>query len=357
VRYLKKRIGIVGYWGFGRGQAYLNLCHAKMLADEYSVYIYKIFNNPVSEEFKTVPADIIQDKDWNIDPERFKAWILGNRLDAVIFNEYNQWWDDKVYLNKIAKSLGVKTYAWLALERFNPDQANDYDRLIASTVSYQRFFRGLKIRNFTYLPFSIDFKEFPVIPKTKNEKFTFFHSAGYGGVQDRKNTQEVYKAFRLMNNPNTRLIIASQKPINLESCPDDIVLINKDLSREELLKLYREADVTVMPTKWESIGIPILESLASGTPVITTDNPPMNEFIKNNVNGFVCKGELKTYEGISIKSCDVNAQEIKAKMELIMNPIIIEILKKNARKVAEDFYDLEKNKKFFLEFLKKDLGE
>jgi hypothetical protein len=44
-------------------------------------------------------------------------------------------------------------------------------------------------------------------------------------------------------------------------------------------------------------------------------------------------------------------------MELAMNPIIIEILKKNARKVAEDFYDLEKNKKFFLEFLKKDLGE
>jgi len=357
VRHLKKRIGIVGYFGWGRGQSYLNLCHAKMLADEYDVYIFKILNNPISEEFKSVNVSITENKDWNISEEAFKEWIFVNKLDAIIFNEYNQWWDDKVYLNKIAKSLGVRTYAWLALEKFKIDQASAYDRLIASTVSYQRFFRGLKIRNFTYLPFSIDFKEFPILPKTKNEKFTFFHPSGYGGVQDRKNTKAVYEAFRLLNNPNTRLIISSQKPIQLESCADDIVLINKDLSREELLKLYREADVTVMPTKWESIGIPILESLASGTPVITTDNSPMNEFIKNNVNGFVCKGELKTYEGISIKSCDVNAQEIKAKMELIMNPIIIEILKKNARKVAEDFYDLEKNKKFFLEFLKKDLGD
>jgi glycosyltransferase involved in cell wall biosynthesis len=361
VRQLKKGIGIVGYWGFGRGQAYLNLCHAKMLADEYDVFIFKIFKNPIAEEFKSVNiCSITEWPNWDIDTEVFKEWIIENSLDAVIFNEYNQWGYDKKDLNQIARNLGIRTYAWLALERFLPEQASAYDRLIASTVSYQRFFRSLKIRNFTYIPFSIDFKEFPKVTRNQNEKFTFFHPSGFGGVQDRKNTEEVFKAFKLLNNPNTRLIITTQKsqmPRFLETPIDNIEVIVKDLTREEMLKLYREADVTVMPTKWESIGIPILESLASGTPVITTDAHPMNEFIKNNINGLVCKGEPTRYDGITLQGYDVDALEIKSKMEIIMNPIIWGILAKNSRKVAEDFYDLEKNKKYFLEFLKKDLGE
>jgi glycosyltransferase involved in cell wall biosynthesis len=328
-----------------------------MLIDNYDIYIFKVFNNPISEEFKTINVNIVENPSWDIGVNVFKNWLTENNISAVIFNEYNQWGNDKKDLNKVAHDLGVRTYAWLALERFLLEQANAYDRLIASTVSYQRFFRGLKIRNFTHIPFSIDLKEFPKTQKDQNEKFTFFHSAGYGGVGDRKNTKAVVDAFKLLNNPNTRLIIASQKPINIESCPDDIVLINKDLSRDELLKLYREADVTVMPTKWESIGIPILESLASGTPVITTNVPPMNEFIKNSINGFVVDGEMINYPGISLVACEVSVQELKTKMEIIMNPMIFGILTRNARKVAEDFYDLEKNKKYFLEFLKKDLGE
>ena len=44
----------------------------------------------------------------------------------------------------------------------------------------------------------------------------------------------------------------------------------KNVSIEELPSIYALADVFVYPSLFEGFGIPIIESLASGTPVITT---------------------------------------------------------------------------------------
>jgi glycosyltransferase involved in cell wall biosynthesis len=43
-------------------------------------------------------------------------------------------------------------------------------------------------------------------------------------------------------------------------------------------RLYEEGDVCVQPSRWEGIGLPLLECQASGLPLVTTDAPPMNEF-------------------------------------------------------------------------------
>ncbi len=354
----KKRIGFVSYWGWGRGQAYVTLGFAKMLKDDFIVCILKQFDNPITDEFKMVDVSITENKTYEVSPEVFKKWVDDNKLDAVVFNEYNQWGDDGNNLPKLAKELGCKVYGYLVMEKFKKKQVYDYDRVLVPTVSMERFMRANKVRNFTHIPFSIDLNEFPHPDDRRSEKsnkFVFFHPGGWGGVHNRKNTDAVIKAFKLLDRKDTKLVITSQKPLNKQNLPDNIEIIDKNLDRRDLISLYYEADATVLPSKWETIGIPILESMAAGTPVITSDVPPMNEFIRNCMNGYTCIGLVKQYPDISVYAIEVSPEELKKKMELMLNKMTYEILAKNSRHVIETIYDLEKNKKVFVDFLKEEL--
>ena len=45
----RKNIGFLSYWGWGRGQAYLTLCHVKMIQNEHNVFIMKQFPNKIED--------------------------------------------------------------------------------------------------------------------------------------------------------------------------------------------------------------------------------------------------------------------------------------------------------------------
>jgi len=350
----KKRIGFLSFWGWGRGMCYITKCYAQMIQDEYDVFILKQGTNKIEEEFKQINATLTEYPEYIVTKEFFTKWVKENKLDAIVFNEYKQWNSDTNELVKATKELGVKTYGYLVMEKFKPEQATEYDRIIAPTVTFERFMRICQVRHFTYIPFSLDLNEFPDFERDKNKKFTFFHPGGWGGVFNRKNTDLVIDAFNKLNDDNTKLIITSQKPLNKKIDNKNIEIIDKNLTRKEILDLYQQADVVVLPSKWETIGIPILEALASKTPVITSDNPPMNEFIIEGLNGSICKSDLKLINDISIPIAEIDEDELSKKMKLIMSPMY-EILLKNSRKVIEEIYNIDKNKNYFLEFLEKNL--
>jgi hypothetical protein len=208
----KKRIGFLSYFGWARGMSYVTLNYIKMIQDEYDCYVFKQGKNPILPEFKSVNANVFEYPNYIVDRAVFEKWLDDNKIDAVVFNEYKQWNHDPNELIQLCTKKNIKTYGWLVLERFHPDQTKEYDRIIASSKSFEKYMRKNKIRHFTYAPMSLDMAEFPERKKEDNNKFTFFHPGGWGGVHDRKNTWSVIEAFECLPNvDNCKLIITSQK--------------------------------------------------------------------------------------------------------------------------------------------------
>lgn len=67
------------------------------------------------------------------------------------------------------------------------------------------------------------------------------------------------------------------------------VRIHTDLlpNMHELRKLYAQADLFVLPTRGDANGIAILEAMACGIPVITTDVGSLTELVQDGVNGYL----------------------------------------------------------------------
>jgi len=59
------------------------------------------------------------------------------------------------------------------------------------------------------------------------------------------------------------------------------------ISEEEKLALLRVSDLLPFPSRYEGFGLPLLEGMAAGTPVISTDIPVVNEIIEHGENGLL----------------------------------------------------------------------
>jgi len=331
-----------------------------MIKDKYDVYVLKQFDNKIEKEFKVIPlSHITTYPKYEIPEDIFEDWIIKNKLDAVVFNEYNQWTTNKNPLISVAKKHNVKVYGYLVWEKYSKNEDyEDYDRIWCPTKSFCRFMRTHRFRKFSYIPFALDLKQYNIKTEKNSDKFRFFHPAGFGGVHNRKNTEAVIRAFIKLNDENTELVITSQKDIEIKNKPDNIILINKNLSREDLLKEFGKADCVVMPSKWDTIGISVLESLAMGKPVVVTNVPPLNEFIKDGLNGFTCKVSFENYPDISVMAAIADINSLKNKMSILSsNREICSLLSKNSKLLAEREYSIEKNKHYLLDFLDKELNK
>jgi glycosyltransferase involved in cell wall biosynthesis len=59
------------------------------------------------------------------------------------------------------------------------------------------------------------------------------------------------------------------------------------IGEEEKLALLRTSDALPFPSRYEGFGLPLLEGMAAGTPVISTDIPVVNEIVRHGENGLL----------------------------------------------------------------------
>lgn len=126
--------------------------------------------------------------------------------------------------------------------------------------------------------------------KNKRKKFTllsiFTSHSLYKGIQHYLNTLEYI-------NSKMRVVIKiSDKTFIPNSKNKDVIIIPGTLSRNDIISLIFSSDIVVVPSLIEGFGLPILEALRLGRPVITLDAPPMNE-INNKKVGYLVKIEKR----------------------------------------------------------------
>jgi glycosyltransferase involved in cell wall biosynthesis len=67
----------------------------------------------------------------------------------------------------------------------------------------------------------------------------------------------------------------------------DRVELRGRVSEAEKIALLRDAAVVAAPSRYEGFGIPLIEAMAAGSPLVTTDIPACNEIVQHERNGLL----------------------------------------------------------------------
>jgi glycosyltransferase involved in cell wall biosynthesis len=105
-----------------------------------------------------------------------------------------------------------------------------------------------------------------------------------GAIQTRKNTARLVEAFESLDD-SWRLVLAGSSGYGAETI---LARIGKSQARgrievvgyvspAELAELYRSASIFVFPSLDEGFGMPVLEAMAAGVPVITSNRSALPE--------------------------------------------------------------------------------
>jgi glycosyltransferase involved in cell wall biosynthesis len=99
-----------------------------------------------------------------------------------------------------------------------------------------------------------------------------------GAVQARK---DPLAALEQARSAGLRLVVAGpeKEPALARELRDGGADLRGWVEHAELVELYRGADVFLLPSRFEGFGIPALEAMASGTPVVVSDDPALREVV------------------------------------------------------------------------------
>ena len=104
-----------------------------------------------------------------------------------------------------------------------------------------------------------------------------------GTQEPRKNIQKLLDVFGKLieTNPELRLVLTGKYGWGEGFHSPQNVIWTDFIPEEELPALYAGARVFVYPSLYEGFGLPVLEAMACGTPVITSNNSSMAEIAKD----------------------------------------------------------------------------
>ncbi len=78
----------------------------------------------------------------------------------------------------------------------------------------------------------------------------------------------------------------------------DNIVFTGEVSSEDLLEKYREADIFVLPSRMEGFGIVLLEAMASGLPCVAYSIPSVRTLIEHGKTGLLAENEKEFFESI-----------------------------------------------------------
>jgi glycosyltransferase involved in cell wall biosynthesis len=148
-------------------------------------------------------------------------------------------------------------------------------------------------RNIDIIPNMVNENKFVLCNKLDKKKFIFL---SVGNISEQKGIKDLLYAVKkwmpkndiefwiVGNGPEKNKFIELSKILKIDYC----IKWFGEINRKNIVKLYQECDVFVLPSKYETFGIVYIEALACGKPIIATKcGGP--ESIINEKNGILIK--------------------------------------------------------------------
>jgi glycosyltransferase involved in cell wall biosynthesis len=142
------------------------------------------------------------------------------------------------------------------------------------------------------VPEGVDAARFTPGQRPENRRFRFLCNARW---QARKGTADLIDAFCREFGPDEpvelvlRCIATGREPLieehvaALRQPHPPIVGISRQFDGDAIVDLYRNCDAFVLPTKGEGWGLPIVEAMACGLPVIVTNHSAPADYLDHSI--------------------------------------------------------------------------
>lgn len=236
-------------------------------------------------EFLGFKADILHCPDYLIPPTLNKNIVLTiHDLAFVRFPQFNFDWFIKKYTGEVKKNAQIS-------KKIIADSKSTKNDIV-------KFFKIDPSRiGVVYLAADDLFIKLPEKDKNKNVlkkyKINKKYILSVGTIEPRKNFITLIKAFnhikQIKADFSYKLVIAGRTGwksgatyLERENSPyrDDILFIGR-VPDKDLVQIYNQAELFVYPSLFEGFGLPPLEAMSCGLPVIASDTSSLKEVIGN----------------------------------------------------------------------------
>lgn len=126
-----------------------------------------------------------------------------------------------------------------------------------------------------------------------------------GNIKPHKNIKALIEAFSLFHEADVNLILVGksfkkqgENKWNTDGIDAEKIIMTGAVSKDELIDWYNLADVFVFPSLYEGFGIPPLEAMACGTPVVCSSSSSLPEVVGEAAVMIDPNDSVEIYQGI-----------------------------------------------------------
>jgi len=260
------KLGLVG-WASDTGLG-MELRDAMGNLPVESMFILQHPGRPARKDVRfTRPAFV--SPGWDVTRE-MADWLLETKVDTILTWETPGDWR----FPALWKDRGVRWICAVHWDWFSPEKRHGYAQadLISPNAQCRDGLKGIHGLESTLLPIPVDLERLPFRVRERAERFVTVY--GQGGPFDRRSIKEIMEAWRRLRVPPLLRVKAQKRPAEVEGMPPPGVAIEV-ANVATTGELYGESDVAVLPSKFEGVGLSLVEAQAMGLPVITVDMEPM----------------------------------------------------------------------------------
>ena len=355
------RVGIVAYW-FNRGQGVVAR-HLRSALDELGHETHVLARPTRKTNIRPDWIDregvwgqerITAASDYLIPREEYEAWVAANSIETVMFDQ-NYQFDE---IAKLRRS-GVRTVGRFVWEHFAAEHvepageafetiysmtACELERYAEMGIPSPRVHWGCHPDLLALAAVGPDTAD---PPSDGPGRVDLLFPGGF--MSKRKPLAETIEAFRAAEGEELRLIIKAQVDRQIAKVKRmargnsrlgrrdrRIEIRTEDMPTERYLRLLGSAEACLAPSRWEGLGLHLYEATALGVPIVTNDNPPMNEIVIDGRNGLLVPGvpDGSARSGIGAFRPDVPA--LTAAIERLRDPGLRAELAAGARARREE---------------------